>query len=92
MLRDIDLEGLDIQPFEGSSLGEKYQPPESTAFEKDEVEGGFEMYSGNCHCGAVKYTLKTKPLMDQKPMSCNCSLCSRVCASFSSIDLHLMKT
>ena len=34
-------------------------------------------YAGNCHCGAVKFTVKIPSLTDLEVMSCNCSLCTR---------------
>lgn len=34
-------------------------------------------YDANCHCGAVKFTVKIPSLKDHKVMSCNCSLCIR---------------
>ncbi|PVH72094.1 hypothetical protein DL98DRAFT_433913, partial [Cadophora sp. DSE1049] len=36
-----------------------------------------ETFHGNCHCGAVVYTLISKPLNERKIISCNCSLCYR---------------
>jgi hypothetical protein len=34
-------------------------------------------YAGNCHCGAVKFTVKIPSLTDHEVMGCNCSLCTR---------------
>ncbi|KAF9072379.1 Mss4-like protein [Rhodocollybia butyracea] len=35
-------------------------------------------YSGNCHCGLVKYTINLEgPIEEQNVTSCNCSHCSR---------------
>jgi len=34
-------------------------------------------YAANCHCGAVKFTVKIPSLTDHKVMSCNCSQCTR---------------
>lgn len=34
-------------------------------------------YNGNCHCGAIKFTVKIPSLKEHKVMSCNCSLCTR---------------
>lgn len=83
MLRDVDLEVLEIKTSKGDEVGERYQPPQPLTQEKDDVEDELKIYNGNCHCGAVDYTVKTKPLTEQKVMSCNCSLCSRVCTPFS---------
>jgi hypothetical protein len=32
-------------------------------------------YHGSCHCGAVRYTVKSSPL--EQAVSCNCSMCRR---------------
>jgi hypothetical protein len=32
-------------------------------------------YHGSCHCGAVRYTAKSPPIVEA--MSCNCSFCKR---------------
>lgn len=34
-------------------------------------------YDANCHCGAVRYTVKTTPLESQKVTRCNCSICTK---------------
>lgn len=34
-------------------------------------------YDGNCHCGAVRYTVQTTPLESQKVTRCNCSVCTK---------------
>ncbi|KAI9678278.1 MAG: hypothetical protein M1817_006223 [Caeruleum heppii] len=40
--------------------------------------GTSKSYNGNCHCGAIKYTVAlSPPLEEQKVMSCNCSICIR---------------
>lgn len=37
-----------------------------------------ETYDANCHCGAVRFTVKLSPLLaQQKPVCCNCSICSK---------------
>ena len=32
-------------------------------------------YSGSCHCGTIKYSVKLD--LDQPVITCNCSMCSR---------------
>lgn len=84
MLRDIDLDKLELMKLTGSDFGEKYQPPpfppikevEKKLEKKD--DDGMKVYHGNCHCKAVTFSVLTKPLEEQKVMSCNCSSCSRV--------------
>lgn len=34
-------------------------------------------YRGNCHCGAVRYTLRSPDLTSIDVIECNCSICSR---------------
>lgn len=54
-----------------------YLPPEFPPWE-GEVEEGMVVRNGNCHCKAVKWVVKTKPLSEMSIIDCNCSLCSRV--------------
>ena len=81
-MKDIDLDVLEIEQFKGGDLDPKYETPPLPAWH-GEVEEGLEVYNGSCHCGAVTYAVKTKPLEELKVMSCNCSLCSRVCLYLS---------
>jgi hypothetical protein len=86
--RDIDLDALEVETYPGSKLGHPYCPPEpATRQEGSAGEDALTIYYGNCHCGAVKYSVKTTPLTVQKVMSCNCSLCSRVRFSILSLCL-----
>jgi hypothetical protein len=75
MLKDIDLSALEIKKSTGADREPKYIPPTIPPYVGD-VEEDFRVYNGNCHCGAVTYTAKLKPL--KGVTSCNCSLCSRV--------------
>ena len=77
MLKDIDLNSLELEIFEGGKLEPKYQPPALPEW-NGEIEDGLKIYQGCCHCGAVTYAVKTKSLSETSVMSCNCSLCSRV--------------
>jgi hypothetical protein len=58
-------------------------PPFPAHPDADKLQPDQKIYNGNCHCGAVTYAVKTKSLEEQKVMSCNCSLCSRVSLSLS---------
>jgi hypothetical protein len=88
MLKDIDLSALEIKKSTGADREPKYIPPTIPPYVGD-VEEDFRVYNGNCHCGAVTYTAKLKPL--KGVTSCNCSLCSRVRSilSCSSLSHHL---
>jgi hypothetical protein len=74
---DIDLDALEVETFGGAYLEPPYEPPVSLSEPKD-AEDGLKTYFGNCHCGAVTYSVKTKPLDEVEVTSCNCSLCSTV--------------
>ncbi|KAI2607283.1 glutathione-dependent formaldehyde-activating enzyme [Hypoxylon fragiforme] len=66
---------------DGQSFGKPYEPPKFTGPEPKAVVDGGKLYTGGCHCGAVRIAVKSKPF-DQitgrwKPIQCNCSICSR---------------
>jgi len=49
-------------------------------------------YQGNCHCGAVKFSIETDTI--EKGLRCNCSICARKGALMSASvfkkeDLHI---
>jgi hypothetical protein len=83
MLKSFDLEPHSSNaPFPGGARGPQYRAPSfPTHPEASILPPDQNIYNGNCHCGAVMYAVKTKPLEEQKVMKCNCSLCSRVCLS-----------
>lgn len=84
MLQNIVLDSLKTQPYAGSDLSPYYTPPIFPPSEETEKrlnvtnEDGMRIYNGSCHCGAVMYSVLTKPLEEQEVMCCNCSSCSRV--------------
>ena len=65
MLKDADLDSLEVEKFKGGDLEPKYQSLQLPAWE-GEVEDGFKIYQGSCHCGAVTYAVKTKLLSETK--------------------------
>ncbi|KAJ7055020.1 Mss4-like protein [Mycena amicta] len=73
-------EGIDfpaLQPghqSKGSAVGEAYQPPTPVA--TGQIPEGAFQYHGNCHCGAIAYTL-WNPKKITKAVQCNCSVCWR---------------
>lgn len=71
----LDLDALTVHPFDGGSLDPPYQPPTQYPMLKAELAEGEKLYHGSCHCGAVTYTVKHKPI--EEVMSCNCSWCGR---------------
>ena len=46
-----------------------------------EHEQELETYSGSCHCGAFKFSVKLPEL--KQVFACNCSICSKVPSLFS---------
>lgn len=75
---DLGVWGLKTDSFDGAAMGDAYQKPEPTEHDLVAAEGE-KVYTGNCHCGAVKIAIKTKPLPEQLVQRCNCSICIRVC-------------
>ena len=43
------------------------------------------MYQGECHCGAVSFTVTTAP---QKLVDCNCSICRRLGALWGHVPVQ----
>lgn len=79
MLQDIDIDALEHDLFPGESIAEAYEPPQfPSAIALGEINANMTVYNGNCHCGAITYAVKTRPLEEQEVVKCNCSLCSRV--------------
>ncbi|TQN72077.1 Centromere protein V [Colletotrichum shisoi] len=79
-IQDLDIAGLERKPFDGASLGPKYEPPvhqgpNPTA----EVEGG-KLQTGSCHCGAVTVAVVSKPINETyegQVIECDCRICER---------------
>ena len=55
--------------------GEPVEWPTDEPLKEGEVE-----YQGHCHCGAVRYVLRHKPLSEWTVNDCNCSVCFKVCS------------
>lgn len=66
---------------DGASRDEKHVPPKYTGTEpKANIEGA-KIYHGSCQCGAIGIAVKCKDLHGPEaanPVSCGCSICSRV--------------
>ncbi|KAI1342323.1 glutathione-dependent formaldehyde-activating enzyme [Xylariaceae sp. FL0016] len=86
----IDTFTLERNPFDGRSLPPAYAPPEFTdTLPTADVEKD-KLYTGSCHCGAVRVALKSKSLdqldSDAVPdalVECNCSFCGRTGAMWT---------
>lgn len=78
MLHDFKLDSLHTTSFDGAALEPFYHTPQasSSLVAKD----GSKIYDGNCHCGAITYSVLSEPLTETGPpvCECDCSICSRV--------------
>ncbi|KAI0171878.1 glutathione-dependent formaldehyde-activating enzyme [Hypoxylon sp. FL1284] len=76
----IDVWKVEKFPINGQTLGPAYVPPRYTGPEpKDIIEGG-RLYTGSCHCGALRVAFRSKPLdksSAERIIECNCSICIR---------------
>ncbi|THV89846.1 hypothetical protein D6D25_09742, partial [Aureobasidium pullulans] len=55
-----------------------------------ELEVEKQIYYGNCHCGAFKYSVKLAPM--KKASRCNCSICTKARAQQrTALYFHLKK-
>ncbi|KAI1142300.1 glutathione-dependent formaldehyde-activating enzyme [Hypoxylon sp. FL0543] len=76
----VDVWTMETSPVDGKAYRKPYEPPRFTGPEpKAEIEGG-KLYTGSCHCGAVRVALKSKPLdksFTDMILECNCSICHR---------------
>lgn len=85
-LVDIDVEALPKRHHDGWKKGKPYaaefgeqvewKQPEGKA--EEEPEDDLVTYYGNCHCGKIRYALRSKNLDDLDVMQCNCSMCGKV--------------
>ncbi|KAI0597784.1 hypothetical protein F4775DRAFT_218447 [Biscogniauxia sp. FL1348] len=77
----VDVWTLDITPGrDASSFPPAYEPVKYTGPEPAADVPGGKVYTGSCHCGAVRVALKSKPLdktYEGLISECNCSHCYR---------------
>lgn len=78
MLQDIKLDSLQTVSFDGAAVEPFYIAPKASS--NLVAKEGFKIYDGNCHCGAVTYSVLSEPLIETgTPVAeCDCSICSRV--------------
>lgn len=83
MLHDIKMDSLQTVSLDGAALEPLYHAPKTSSnlVAKDELK----IYNGNCHCGAVTYSVRSELLTQTGPpvCECDCSICSRVSVIFS---------
>lgn len=76
--------------YDGLSMLPAYVPPEVPLgnLTVDSGDKNTKIYTGNCHCGAVKIAIKSKPLPEVEVKEDDCSICRRVNVS-NTISYHL---
>ncbi|KAJ7510697.1 glutathione-dependent formaldehyde-activating enzyme [Mycena galericulata] len=88
-LADLDFMALPVITSNGAATEPPYEVPEPL-HNTGPVPEGTTVYTGNCHCGAVRYTLLSpEPLTSA--MECNCSICSRDAAVWVYPDTPTVK-
>ncbi|MCJ1462066.1 hypothetical protein MMC07_000666 [Pseudocyphellaria aurata] len=77
MFHDANLDSLEKASFDGVGLEPVYHAPQ--VFSNLVAKDGFKIYHGNCHCGAVTYSVQSEPFTETGPpvRECDCSICSR---------------
>ncbi|KAJ7510696.1 Mss4-like protein [Mycena galericulata] len=75
-LADLDFMALPVTISNGAATEPPYQVPEPLP-NTGPVPEGTTVYTGNCHCGAVRYTLLSPEPITSSVLECNCSICSR---------------
>ncbi|KAI1365475.1 glutathione-dependent formaldehyde-activating enzyme [Xylaria arbuscula] len=80
----VDVWNLDIKTFNGKSIPSTYETPKYTGPEPQGFDD-LQLYTGSCHCGGVKFALKSEPLNKdtQGLLECNCSSCARYGATWA---------
>ncbi|KAJ7133561.1 Mss4-like protein, partial [Mycena epipterygia] len=74
-LADVELGSLEVITMDGANLEPAYHVPEPLPARPGAE--GTTVYTGNCHCGAITYTLLSPERLSTATY-CNCSICSRV--------------
>lgn len=71
----VDVDKLEISTTDRAKVEPVYQPFVLTEDQKPEIPEGQKLYTGSCHCQAIKYTVVSEELKEVR--TCNCSFCSR---------------
>lgn len=64
-------------------FGERMEWKKPEGKTDEEAEDDLVTYYGNCHCGKIRYALRSKNLDDLEVMQCNCSMCGKVSSRLS---------
>ncbi|KAI5249050.1 hypothetical protein E4T42_05451 [Aureobasidium subglaciale] len=71
----VDIDNLEISTTNQANAEPKYQPFSLPEDQKPSVPEGQKLYTGSCHCQAIKYTAVSEEIDEVR--TCNCSFCSR---------------
>jgi hypothetical protein len=72
----VDIETLEISTTDRAQVEPIYHPFTLTPEQTPEVPQGQQLYTGSCHCQAIRYTVVCEEIKEVR--ICNCSFCSRV--------------
>ncbi|KAK6189227.1 hypothetical protein LQW54_013493 [Pestalotiopsis sp. IQ-011] len=79
-IQDLNIWGLETQTMDGAAFGAPYEPAKFTGTIPEAELEGSQVYTGGCHCGAVRLAVRSRPLdetFDDRVIECNCSICGR---------------
>jgi len=81
MIKDINVDQLKFKYYDGRAAMPVYDIGETPACSDPSMavntDPELTSYPANCHCGAVRYTVKIRALADHDIVNCNCSICTR---------------
>jgi len=87
----LDLWALKIETMDGRSWGDEYKlAAPAKAPTPPEGQKDLQTYTGQCHCGAVRFALLSADLYKERVSVCNCSMCSRAAYLFHSSPHELI--
>lgn len=79
-IQDLDIWSLETTSHDGAAYGTPYETAKFTGTIPDTEVEGSKVYTGGCHCGAVRLAVRSRPLdetFDDRVIECNCSICGR---------------
>ncbi|TIA63853.1 hypothetical protein D6C77_01782 [Aureobasidium pullulans] len=71
----FDIDNLEISTTDRVNVDPIYEPFTLSPSDTPEIPEGQKLYTGSCHCQAIKYTLTCPEIREVR--TCNCSFCSR---------------
>ncbi|KAG9648347.1 hypothetical protein KCU95_g11032, partial [Aureobasidium melanogenum] len=71
----VDVDNLEISTTDRAKVEPVYQPFVLPEDQRPHIPDGQKLYTGSCHCQAIKYTVVCEEIKEVR--TCNCSFCSR---------------